>query len=28
MAVAERRNFKDFISVFACDTWEMLKVGH
>ncbi|XP_066926151.1 WD repeat-containing protein WRAP73-like [Clytia hemisphaerica] len=25
MAVAERRNHKDFISIFACDTWEMLK---
>lgn len=26
LAVAERRNYKDFISIFACDTWAMLKV--
>ena len=26
LAVAERRNHKDFISIFACDTWAMLKV--
>ena len=26
MALAERRNCKDYISVFACDTWQMLKV--
>lgn len=25
MAVAERRNCKDFISVFSCDSWDMLK---
>lgn len=26
MAVAERRNYKDFVSVYACDTWVMEKV--
>lgn len=25
MALLERRNYKDFVSVFACDSWEMLK---
>ncbi|XP_047138743.1 WD repeat-containing protein WRAP73 isoform X1 [Hydra vulgaris] len=25
LAVAERRNFKDFISIFVCDTWEMIQ---
>jgi len=25
MALLERRNYKDFVSVFACDGWEMLK---
>ena len=25
MALAERRNCKDFVSIFACDNWEMLK---
>ena len=27
MALAERRNCKDYISVFACDNWQMLKVN-
>ena len=26
MALAERRNYKDFVSVFSCQSWEMLKV--
>ena len=26
MALAERRNCKDFISIFSCDSWQLLKV--
>ena len=26
MALAERRNCKDFISIFACSTWQLVKV--
>ena len=26
MALAERRNCKDFISVFVCEAWKMLQV--
>ena len=27
MALAERRDCKDFISVFACNTWQLVKVS-
>ena len=26
MALAERRNCKDFLSIFACKAWKMVKV--
>lgn len=26
MALAERRDCKDFITIFACDSWELVKV--
>ena len=27
LALAERRDCKDYISVFACDTWQLVKVS-
>ena len=27
LALAERRDCKDFISVFACNTWQLVKVS-
>lgn len=27
MALAERRNCKDYISVFVCDDWHLLRVS-
>ena len=27
MALAERRDCKDFISIFACSNWELVKVS-
>lgn len=26
MALAERRDCKDFVTIFACDSWELVKV--
>ena len=26
MALAERRNCKDFVSIFVCEAWKMLQV--